>query len=192
MRWLVPILLAGPALADCPTADDLATGIRVTETTGDYSTYRDAGDGVVEVTISFEGEDTALNQLARGVYVLRLASTEDDVLILSSVIASDYGMAPADLPLPAPNTENSFEVRSTSFDWSGTETQTHRWGADKTVTIGDCTWRAIPGTLDYETELETWSETVLFLPDLGLGLLTSITDANETQTFTFTSIEAVP
>lgn len=165
-------LCAGPALA-CPTAADLNTGITTIETDGTTSVYRNIEPGIVAQEIDFKDGSFGKNQLAQGVYVLRLAIEDGGVLDLQSIYATTYDRPVTELPLPKPGLTMTMRTTVTTTDDSYKEQQQHAWGPLETVTIGECAFNGITGTIEYKSGFDPFTETVLYLPDLGIGLLTA-------------------
>ncbi|MEJ6404539.1 hypothetical protein [Yoonia sp. 2307UL14-13] len=193
MRALVFILaLAATPVIACPTADDLATGIRVTESGDITHLFRTTSPGIVEVISDFGGADGGLNHLFHGTYILRISSLYDGLLDFDSVMLTDYHRDGTALPLPSPGLEQTFKTTVRSFDESYSETQAQSWGALEEITIGDCTTPLIKGTIIYGSEYGTVTETIAYLPDMEIGLLTSYADGDqEPDTYKFIGIEAV-
>ena len=193
MRTLATLiaLAATPAIA-CPTADDLATGIRVTEPDDLQSIFKSVGPDLVEVTIEFDVNDVSRNQLVHGVYIRRLSSIYEGSLDFESVWLTDYSQDIASLPLPVPGLEQSFKTTIYSFTESYPETQAQSWGPLEEVTYGDCTTPVINGTIVYDNKYGPVTETIAYLPDMGIGLLTSYADGDEEpEIYEIVQIEAV-
>jgi len=163
------VLLSQAAVAQtaCPVAADLARGIRIDFADGGSETYRSAATpGVVDVTGHDPDGSTYMMQLAGGFHLLRWEVPGD----VSSVIAYDYGLPPAQMPLPQPGASWYTEVHVTAAEGPREEPQDHRYGKTTQVTIGGCTYTAVEAVIAYATS-DNYVESVTWLPELGLGYL---------------------
>lgn len=169
---LVVALQAGVALAQagCPTAADLARGIRVDFADGSYEVYRDAGAGVVVV----QGEDVEgygyQMELGQGIHLLTYANVMDGAVDATSQISYDYGRAASELPLPEAGGRWSSAVTVNDQYGERSEPQTHQWSQVATVDIGGCSYDMIEALIGYKTG-DGYRESVEYLPALGLGYL---------------------
>lgn len=164
-------LAATPALADCPTADDLDYGIRMTESDGTENIFRAIGGGFVENVIVLPDGVTFTNTLAHGTYVTRSADLVDNAVDPETVIVTRYAGAEI-LPRPMPNTNFEFATKVNNFGEAPfPEQQTHAWGPLTSVTIGTCTYQAMNSVSQYISEGDVLTETMQFIPALNLALL---------------------
>ncbi|MCF2905421.1 hypothetical protein L0666_10505 [Octadecabacter sp. CECT 8868] len=170
---IVTLLAAAPALADCPVAADLETGIRVTESDGTTNTFRLIDDGIVQNDGVATDGYTYRNLLAQGTHLIGLSDTENGNDIPDTVRTMTYAFAPAGMPIPEASSSRSYQTTVTSPTSVYPETQTQAWGAMTTLTIGDCTYDMIPGKLTYTNTDYVVYEGLYYLPDVGLGLLHS-------------------
>lgn len=193
MRTLITYLaLAATPAIGCPTPDDLSTGIRVTESDGLATLYTTMSPEIVEAVVIEQGDVISRNHLARGVYILRLASVFDGAIDFDSVWLTSYDSPVPELPLPMPGLEQTFNTTIRSFDDTYPETQSQSWGELEEFAAGDCVTAAIYGTIIYESETSRVTETIAYLPDIGIGLLTSYADGDEEpDIYKFIGIEAV-
>lgn len=192
IRWIAPFAVcASPALA-CPTAADLPAGIRATQSDGAYEIYQTADALTVNQTAVFAENERGLNTLIKGVYVARLSFEMDGVLELDSVLATTYSDGPRNLPIPTPSLKQQFQTSVASIDGVYSETQNHVWGPMQKVTIGDCTFDAITGRVTYNDGNNRFVETILYLPAVGIGLLTAYDVPDEpAEVFTYIRLEAL-
>jgi hypothetical protein len=157
------------AQAACPTAADLDRGIRVTFEDGGTETYRNSSLAVVAVTgrdpdgLGFEMD------LARGIHLLYWEGTNNGQLEGAPNLY-DYGLAPADLPLPVAGKGWSSDVTVTGPDGARAEPQTHRYGPLSSIAIGDCQYDMMELTISYATP-DNYVEMLRWLPELGIAYL---------------------
>ncbi|MEL6958392.1 MAG: hypothetical protein AAGL89_05500 [Pseudomonadota bacterium] len=183
----------GAALA-CPTAADLEAGIVIMEDDGTRNVFTSVRNGVVSQDgVTPDGFEFR-TLLAQGVHVLQLADTEDGALIPDTVYTTSYPDPVNTLPIPEAGLTWDVSTGITSFEETYTEQQSQVWGAMVPFSIGECTYDAIPGKVEYLSDLSHFREQIIFVPALGLGLLTSSVDIgfeDEPGTFTYVSISAL-
>jgi len=172
-------LWTGPALAECPTADDLSgAGITMTHADGasDFLIAGEPGTGraIVRFPHGFGGN----NVYARGVHLLQLMDVWDGAPDLESLRLFDYGMAPTDLPEPTPGLSWEADYQVTSGPDTAPERQVQSWGALEERRFGDCTYQVIPGEIVYSYIDGSHTEGMLYFPDLGVSFLTSWQDGS--------------
>lgn len=171
--------LASPVAAQtgCPVAADLAGGIRI-----DYD------DGLSEVHVATApdrvfvkgydgGSPVHVMELAQGTHLLTFVVPDDP----ASLQTYDYGMQPAELPVPVAGGRWNVDVRATLDGQTRIETQSQVYNTETAVTIGDCRYRAIPVMIAYDTP-DSYIELIHFLPDLGISYLVWSQDTQAGQT----------
>lgn len=184
----IVIVGALPALA-CPTGADLTNGIRVTEGDGTTNDFRSLRSGVVQQDGRATDGYTYRTLLGQGVHILQLADTENGALIQDTVYSTAYPTSPGDLPIPTPGSRWEVDTSIRSVDEIYAEAQTQAWGNVVPFTIGDCTYDAIPGKVDYISDGFHIKETLMFMPDLGFALLMVYEDVGyDVTTFTYADI----
>lgn len=190
---IAALMAATPALADCPTGADLATGIRITETDGTVQVYQQAGPGVVQVDLTWPDGSRSRNLLARGTHVLQLADIENGSLLPDSIVNTAYPVGAADLPLPTPNGRWDVQTTVRGYGEIYREDQSQRWGPLAKFTIGACSYAVLDGKVTYTSDDDfVITEGIYYFTDLGIGLLYSYDDTEtDPDTYTFRSIEAV-
>lgn len=167
--FAIALVLAAPvapavARADiCAGRADLLQGVVVTYAGGgrDVFTTDPRRPGVISVAGESNGRSLGVIELGQG-YVY-LSATDP----AGRMVRYDYDLLPADLPLPVPGGEYEAVAVVSADGVSSTERQTHVFGAEGTLTIGDCTWPLI------EVEI-SWSggaETRYWFPDPGISVL---------------------
>ena len=155
-------LLAQGAFAQtaCPVAGDLARGIRIDFADGGSETFRSAATpGLVDVTGRDPDGAPYTMQLGGGFHLIRWEVPGD----ASSIINYDYGLPPAQLPLPQPGATWRSEVHVTAPEGAREEPQDHRYGKTTQVTIGGCTYTAVEAVIAYAT-MDNYVESVTWLP----------------------------
>lgn len=191
------LLLPVAAVADCPVAADLETGIEIRYADDSSEIYNRLGDEVVMVS---EGgaDPTWRNLLARGVFVLQLASLEEGRVDPAYTTNITYPVPLADLSLPVPGGTAIYHTvtNEANFATISTETQTHSYGEAGSLVIGDCSYGMIPMDVTYSGAGDwatTYIEEIGYLPDLGIGVLLSFREEgdDELDTFEPVSIRAV-
>ncbi len=189
----IPLLAASSAMADCPVAGDLATGLRVTETNGTVNVFTDIGDDRISSDSLSARGNTYRNVLVHGTHLIELGDTIDGEWDPDNHRIVSYNMPTTDMPMPTPQSTWSFETTIASPGLSGyPETQTQRWGALTTLTIGACTYDMIPGKVTYTNESYTVFEGLHYLPALQLALLFTYQEQGQpVDTYTAATIEAV-
>jgi len=158
------LLSAAPAMAQqvCATRDDLAAGIVVTYANGGVDTFTadPLAPGVVRWQGEYQGMNLGTTVLAQGyIYLSALGPNGQEVTY-------DYGLLPADLPLPTPGGSWEGVATVTFAGQSSTERQIHAFGVEGSLTMGTCMWRLIPVTI-------TWPESVeelYWFPELGISV----------------------
>ena len=182
-------LLPMPALA-CPTGADLANGITIRHDDGASETYRAVRDDLVRMEQSFDGELTAIMDLAHGTYVLTYMDVYDGRPDAGSRITTAYpgGMA----TLSAPEAGARWSLDTIVMDSAGpyAETVTVAWSTPRDATIGSCTYSAIDGIIAYDGEDETYVEGITYLIDVGVGYVNFYEDSAGRTDYVAIAIEA--
>lgn len=179
---------AGAALAQgaCPTADDLARGIRIDFADGSFETFRDPGIGLVTV----EGEDSEgygyMMELGKGLHLVSYANMVDGTVDFGSRLDYDYGVALQDLPEPVAGGRWASAVTVRDVSGTRSEPQNHVWSDVTVIDIGGCSYDMIEALIAYKTG-DGYRESVHYLPALGIGYLYW----NESDTMEAFPVEAV-
>jgi hypothetical protein len=133
--------MAVPALAQqtCPTAADLARGIRIEFADGSLETFRAGAPGLVLVSGAGADGATYRMELGRGLYLMLWEDWADGAPDAATRSVYDYaGRAPADLPLPGGGKVWFSPVTVTVADSPYSEAQRHSYGPRSEVDIGGC------------------------------------------------------
>lgn len=196
MRKIMALSLAlqtisGTALAQCPTSEALAAGIRFGIDGGDTETFRSFAPGVI-VSL-YEAADPPASRvlLAQGVYLLDLIDIEDGKPQPGTRTTYSYPMKPPDMPVPQPG--GSWSVTAAVFDMGDlrSEEQVYSFGAAATATYGTCRYDMVPITITYPGDTGDAVDVLHYLPSLGLSYLAQSTYDGTTDRYDYTSIEAV-
>ncbi|MDA7425944.1 hypothetical protein [Thalassococcus lentus] len=193
MRPLIGLaLLAAPsaAIAACPTANDLSTGIRFEVSGGDAEVFTTFGESSLQ-SIYFIGDDPVTRVLlARGLYLLEVVDIDESgALDLATRSTYAYAMPPGELPLPKAGSTYSAEYVLTENGQPSSETELYSFGQETGVSFGACEYAAIPIDVRYGNgDIDE----LMWLPELGLSYLTrSIYDGGDDRYYYLSiSIEA--
>jgi hypothetical protein len=165
-------LQAGAALAQasCPTAADLAGGIRVDFENQFSEVYQQLSPGVVLAVGTYSDGTGHEIELGLGLHVMAYRAMADGVVLPEGGSTTDYGMPASELPLPGPGARWQLEVKST--DSSGTRDEVLRYAADTVsqIQIGACTYDRMTMLIAFDTE-DNYVEAVEYLPALGISYL---------------------
>lgn len=180
--------LPGLLHADCPTGEDLASGIAFIGEHGEREVFTDLGDGMV--TSSYRTADgySAEALLAQGVYLIELldlVGTEGE-----SRTSYEFPMDVNDLQMPAPGETWDITVSVTDGSNNVFERQIYTYGAAEEHRYGGCSYEVIPFTTEYSTAPEV-VETYHYLPALGLSYLYAYVDPTGESTYPYAEIEAL-
>lgn len=188
----VSLLAASPALADCPVAADLATGVRVTETDGTVNLFTAIGDGTVVNDGTAPDGYTYRNILAQGTHLVELGDTSNGAFMPDTHRVVTYPTPRANMPAPTTTTSYEFDTTIATSTGEYAEVQTQRWGAQSSLTIGDCTYDMIPAKINYTNADYVVLEGLHYLPALELALLHSYQIQGEPASiYTAAKIETV-
>ena len=186
---LLALALPAQALAQCPTADDLARGILFTGAEGETELFTSGdGDTILARFRSPEGlESDAV--LARGVYLMDLVSHPGAPEETRSLYA--FPLLTRELPLPTPG--GSFEIAAevSVGDHAATELQSYSFGPAGEARYGDCAYEVIPVEITYST-LQGTVETYHYLPALGISYFAAVSSEMGDHTYPYIRIEALP
>ncbi len=189
MRWVACLLAtASPALA-CPTGADLADGIAIKDDDDTTEVYRKGGGNTVVVDVTYSDGFQAQNTFIHGVYLRQLADVIDGVVQVSTALSTSYASDP---PEPAAGASGILQTKVGSpVDGFVPEVQGYAWNSAATYQIGACTYAAIQGTLTYKSDGIDVTETVEYIPELGIGLLTEYAEVGfDTDRYIYTDIFA--
>ena len=147
LRFALSLVLFGSAAAaDCPTASDLAGGIRVRWSGGLVTTIRATDDPVMMSVRSDWGDDGHMvERVAWGLY------TVEDIEIEGSdrdfLTHTEYGIEPTHLPRPTAGTEVRFAEVYHGYHWPMWTRETFAMGQPASVTLAGCVYRSFEVSL---------------------------------------------
>ena len=185
-------MVAMPAMADCPIADDLSDGIQFTLAGGkETDVYRHGSRGVIEMYTTYADGLTERTLLGEGVYMLEVVNTNDGQPDPASRVTFDFQQPPQAMANPKPHMRIKLDLETRVGTDAPTtqETLTVQWGAISEVTYGSCIYRRIPGTFQYEHSGNSAILYRYFLPDLGISVPFKI--ENGVNLFAIESISAL-
>lgn len=185
---------AWAAAADCPTPEDMKTGVYLHFDDGDYSRYVQVGESYVQEDEFIAGEGLDYRIISHlGVYPV----DEHDVMALGlpdpdTRLTTKFGVPEAELPKPVEGLDWHGENRLVYNDGVEEKELMHVVvGPQKTIRLGDCTYEALPLSISYEwpeTE-ETMVQLSHYLPAFGISLLLSTKYNDEpTDSYTHTAL----
>lgn len=199
MRWGIRLWLAvlpGVAMAECPTAADMARGVEVTFANGDVTVMRDLGAGMIEVEEYYSWHDEGRRYFAYlGIYVTDEGPlTWDGTAGDGATVRTYYPVDVLEMPVPTADAPDWTGVlrRDIGEDLAETPEYVVKFGAMDPVVIGGCTYEAVavgeslrPGAEDQKDQY-SW-----YLPELGTGFIMGWTIGRELQTTDAIAIRAV-
>ena len=147
MRLVLPLLLIGcGASAECPTAADLAQGIRLHWSNGTVTTIRTTDDPVImQVRTNWSGGAHVVERVAWGLYSLE--ETEVEGTDFDVPAGKDYGVDPQHLPRPTAESVVRFAEVLYDYHWDSFWQETYHMGSPGTVMLAGCAYRAFEVTL---------------------------------------------
>ncbi len=192
-RFACALVALGPvaAAAACPTAADLAKGIRFTLASGETDVYRASGD--TRVTGTFTERPFAGSQyvLIQGIYIANVNSFENMLPVPDTSVETEYRSPDRDLPTPEAETIWTVASSSTAGQDKWSEEQTYSAGELSEVTLGDCTYEMIPITVTYSSN-RGYLEQLHYLPELGVSYMVASESPDGRHQSTYVKIEALP
>lgn len=169
MKLLLPLLLlAAPAVADCPVPADMeGNGLRFSAQTGDVETFTRSADGLTHSTVQSAAKPTVRAVLAKGLYLTRIYDLVDG----ASANEVSYTYPTALDNLPEPFAQGALTVTVEGRDPQGTfkSTETYTFGEASVLTIGTCAFAMIPVKLTY-AGTDAY-DLFHYLPEYGLSYL---------------------
>ncbi len=193
-RMIAFVIVFAPTVAaaqDCPTANDLARGIRVDRSGGYTEVFRAGGQGIIAVEGFIDRKLEYNLELAGGFQLLSYSGNVGESPVADDGLTYDYGVPDADLPGPVANGRWQSAVTLTGVNGAYSEPQLYAYGPLEQISIGDCSYATILVTIAYQNDVN-YIETVQFLPDLGISILVRQGDDNTEPTeFTIQRIGVV-
>ncbi|GAB5446619.1 hypothetical protein [Gymnodinialimonas sp.] len=189
---LLYVLSASAALA-CPTASDLnGAGVRFVGSDGADEVHRRLDAERIEIDYVVDGGTLSRSVLAHGVHLLWYGDIDGAGAVVpdSGATAARAGKL-SDLPVPAPGL--TWEGSYAFTDATGTIEETGAMSVAEPTpwVLGDCTLTALPVTVVVsDTGGVAYTETMMFVPDLGTAVLVGVTDSGGETAYTYTSVRA--
>jgi hypothetical protein len=189
--YIATLLAPTLAIADCPTGDDLETGIKFQIEGGATETFQRLENGTTQANYrDGESEETRV-LLAKGVYLLEYTPVIDGVASYGERTGYSYDMTPDEMPNPKPgitwNTKASL-IESGLFT---SEIQSYEFGQLTELTLGSCTYDMMTIDISLDNDGEITLETLHYLPELAIAYLAETTFNGETDTYVYFDIEAL-
>lgn len=176
--FLLSFYLATPALADCPTADDLSgKGVRFFNEGGDSEVFQRREDGFILSV--FHGTDSKTHSLLeKGVYLVESVTVEKD----GSKSRLKYQMPTSYDNLPEPFHMGGFSMVLEGEDSVGRfkERQSYQFGSAGVLMIDGCAFDYVPVHVTYGDDPA--QEVYTYIPKLGLSYFSAAIDANGKET----------
>ncbi|SNS34302.1 hypothetical protein [Antarctobacter heliothermus] len=185
------LVLAIPALADCPVASDLDTGIRFTVDGTDTEEYRQSGPGVVEsLYISADGA-TSRSLLAQGIYLIELVDMVDGSPDQDTRTTYAFPGRAEDLALPAPGQQVAYDLVMNSLGDLKQERQTYDFGQAAVINFGACEYQMIPIEIRYDPDESGSVDLLYYLPELGFSYFAGTDHADGSDRYMYSNIEVI-
>ena len=184
-------VLAAPAVA-CPVAADLANGIRFTDAEGVTETFSADAPGLVTSLYDFKGRQTR-SVLLNGLYLVRIEELADGAPVPGSGVLMGFTDPPGGRSEPDRGSGFATTLTTIDGDRTSSETMAVSFGPAAPLTIGACTYAAIPVRFDYPGRKPKGHEIMTYLRDLGLAYMSAAgKDGAQDVRFTYVSVEALP
>ena len=181
---------ATSAVADCPTRDDLKTGIRFTIQGGETETFSTKGRNSVFAYYDYGDGTGTGNLMLHGHYLLSITEYKNGKALAGSPLVR-YKLRSTP-PVPAPNTKWSGISIATENGERYEVTETHELGGLKVTKLGKCSYKSIPIKSTIVEGEFVDVETVSYIVDLGIALMTRHKNNYGTnETYKYRTIEAV-
>ena len=182
--------LAAPAFADCPTRADMATGVMLRDAGGETETFRTGPNGFVRGEYEDGQGGGARYLLLGGVYVVEVFDTDRGDPIAGTRSTFAYPVKPSEVGPPTPGERWDVETLINDQGDIHKGNESHIYGPNTEVTIGECTYDMIPIISIYHS-LDGYEERLNYLPEFGFAYLIEMKDPGEAPfTYNFVSIEA--
>ncbi|MEM6760902.1 MAG: hypothetical protein AAF601_15620 [Pseudomonadota bacterium] len=175
-------VLAAPALAACPTVENLGKGIKLTLNDGQTEIHKTAPGGVIQVDVRFNDNtgDGTIMHFAHGVYLRDIIPIEGGVIRVGQQerLTSEATLRTWPEPIPGARWSNPNPDGGSA-----------RSGRAKTTRIGGCSYNSFEVTLTFKDD-PNYTETYAYLPDLGVGLLVESVEGSSREKYRYVAIVA--
>ncbi|WP_422049077.1 hypothetical protein [Shimia sp.] len=192
MRALLLALtcFASPLAAQCPTASDMETGIRLVDMEGTVETYEAFGANHIRGAWEEGSEVLSKFVLLKGIYLVEYFDVSDGNAITSSRRTHSYPLPPEKAPLPVAG--GRWDTKVVTMDSEGvvSGTESYLFGDPTQVTLGGCSYDMIAVTAIYHDD-DGYQETLHYLPELGFSYLSESKSKDaEPDRYVYVRIEA--
>ncbi|WP_323766613.1 hypothetical protein [Antarctobacter sp.] len=185
------LVLAPPALADCPVAADLDAGIRFTVDGVDTEEYRRSGPGVVEsLYISADGA-ISRSLLAQGIYLIELVDMVDGSPDQDTRTTYAFPGRAEDLALPASGQQVVYDLAVNTLGDLRKERQTYDFGQAGILNFGACEYEMIPIEIRYDPDESGSVDLLYYLPGLGFSYYAGSDHADGSDRYMYSNIEVI-
>ncbi|CUH75331.1 hypothetical protein [Tropicibacter naphthalenivorans] len=185
-------LLPGAALAQCPTAADLETGIRFQVDENDIEIFTNLTEDVVQSDFWAGGEpmEGSVSQYSRTGYLLQFVSREGGEIKPEWRTTYAFPYAPGDLPVLQPGDSFQWDVMMRNQDGLMKENHLFEVQAPVQRTYGNCTYEVIPYSVTYvDGSDKPNKDTMDYLPGLGVTLWVETTWDGTTDVMEYKLLE---
>ncbi len=196
MRTLVLALaLTAPAaaVAACPTAADLETGIRFEVAGGEWEIFTTLPNGMIVSEYFLEPKVSSRTILAKGLYMVELVDLENGDFVPGTRSTFAFPVAPDQMPDPRDGGGWNLQVAVSDQDGLFAETQVYEFGTVQNQTYGACTYDMIPVNFWFgEGEIDPELYDVMhYLPQLGIAYLAEAKGGEYADVFDYVGISVV-
>lgn len=184
--------MTAQAQTTCPTAADMANGVRFHIVGGDSETFRQLPNSIVQAHYRLSPGETIRTLLAKGIYLLEVIEFENGKALFNTRTTYAFPLEPTDMPAPNPGNGWSTTVARLDKGELGQEVQVYNFGQVTTHTYGACSYRMMPIEIQYPEEKDSKRREVLhYLPELGLSYLAEYHDQDGSDVYTYINIEVL-
>ena len=164
--------LAGP---QCPTADDLGSGITFVDENGALLTYTTTAPDIIARHVMFQSGGSGTREvMAYGTYSLDFTTVDaDGIAYPAQAVNWEYPIDIADIPVPEAATDWAVDVVVDYGHRTKSEAWTMVWGDLETILYGDCTYDMIAGDFLAKSDDSLEQNVIHYLPELGFGVIYS-------------------
>ncbi len=186
------LLGASPALAQCPTAADLRSGVSFTLADGSTEVFRRIGPDKIEAIFADRLGGTTRNVLAKGIYLVDVGDLVGGKLDPVTRSVTTFPVSDANLPDPTPGTRWNVEVIAKEAVGTIRSKEEYVFGSKSTFAIGSCTYSAVPITLTYLDLPRGNFDEYIWLDELGLSVVVKESyGVGDVDNYRYTRVEAV-
>ncbi|WP_136441086.1 hypothetical protein [Pacificoceanicola onchidii] len=190
LTFLIAALWAPAAFAACPVAEDLKTGIRLTDKDGHYEILKSYTPGTVTSHYYENGALDSRVLLARGLYLVEYIEAEGGALSASGRDTYSYEFTPEKMPIPEAGKVLELPVVLNEGGDISSGLDVFEADPEITVTLGACAYRVLPVRQYFDKEDRQTYELLHYLPELGVSYLKTSFYSDGSDTYDYVAIEA--